>query len=219
MKIVLLPGMDGTGELFEPFRSFLFTQSIIVALPQSGSQDYEYLANYVEPQLPNEDFIIVAESFSGPIAALLSSKKIKELKGIVFVATFLQCPNFPLALIAQLLPLKFLLKLPVTKPVISRFLLGSCDYSTFLNVLENVSGVILRKRLYSVLKLKPLNEVVSVRSLYLKASSDYLVSDAQIGLFKNYYQNIQFESVNGTHFLLQSNPKVCADIVNEFIQV
>jgi hypothetical protein len=57
MKLVLLPGMDGTGELFAPVVSQLSDiECLVVPLPQSGAQDYKSLENYFRRKLPEEDF-------------------------------------------------------------------------------------------------------------------------------------------------------------------
>ena len=47
-KLVLLPGMDGTGELFEGFLSNFDGDYIVISLPQSGSQDHASLANIIK---------------------------------------------------------------------------------------------------------------------------------------------------------------------------
>lgn len=218
MKIILLPGMDGTGDLFEPFRSLLAIPAIVIPLPQFGSQDYEFLASYVESQLPeDEEFIIVAESFSGPIAVLLAAKEIVNLKRIVFVATFLVCPNLFLTFIARLLPLKLLLAAPFAKIVILRVLLDGFSYSQFVGALKKVSSKVLKKRLRSIYNLKTQDSVVNIPSLYLNASFDWLVLKNQIPLFKQLFQHIQIEYVEGAHCLLQSNPNACAEIINSWI--
>ena len=209
--------MDGTGKLFEPFCHLLSAETVVIPLPQSGSQSYENLANYVEAQLPTEDFIIVAESFSGPIAALLSYKKLTNLKGIVFVATFLSCPAPALIFLAKLVSLKMLLNTPFAKFLISRFLLGDFDYSMFIAAIKEAPNSILKERLALISNLKIATEYSFVPSIYLIASSDYLVSSKQSNLFKEKFKNLQIEYIKGTHFLLQSNPKGCSEIINNFL--
>ena len=216
LKIILLPGMDGTGKLFEPFRSSLPASTIVVSLPQSGSQTYEVLANHIAEQLPNEEFIIVAESFSGPIAALLAEKYLENLKAIVFVATFLSCPKPVLVSLAKLIPLKSLLSIPFAKVLISRYLLAGFNYATFITALKEVPNSILKERLSSIRTLNMVKRRSNLRALYLRASSDCLVSSSQIGLFQKSFPNLQVECVQGTHFLLQSNPKACSEIISKF---
>lgn len=211
--------MDGTGKLFKPICDLLSAPTIIIPLPQSGSQSYEFLADHIEAQLPNEAFIIVAESFSGPIAALLAAKGLKYLKGIVFVATFLSCPKPALVSLAKLMPLKALLGVPLAKSFISSLLLHDFNYLEFKAALEEVPHSTLIARLTSICNLKMVNRCVDLPVLYLCAASDYLVSSNQIGLFKQNFKNIRVEYIEGTHFLLQTSPKDCSEVIGKFLGI
>ena len=211
--------MDGTGKLFEPFRSLLPASTHVVSLPQSGSQAYSFLAAHIAEQLPNEEFIIVAESFSGPIAALLTEKSLQNLKGIVFVATFLSCPMPVLVSLAKRFPLKSLLRIPFAKALISRYLLAGFNYSIFSEAIKEVPNSILKERLSSIRSLNMEKIHSNLPSIYISAKSDCLVSSRQIGLFQQSFSNLQVEYVQGTHFLLQSNPKACSEIIRKFVGI
>ncbi|WP_305800844.1 hypothetical protein, partial [Thiolapillus sp.] len=68
--IVLLPGMDGTGILFEPliqaFSSKVHPHIIDYSIDEA--LDYDQLAGYVRTKLPtNVPYTLIAESFSGPV--------------------------------------------------------------------------------------------------------------------------------------------------------
>ena len=94
MTLVLLPGMDGTGLLFAALLAELNEiETLVLALPQTGPQDYATLAEYIRPQLPQADFILLAESFAGGIAAQLSQQECAHLQGVIFVAAFLSAPK------------------------------------------------------------------------------------------------------------------------------
>ena len=75
MKLILLPGMDGTGILFQPFLD-IFPEEIetqIITFPCNEKLSYQELISYVCDKLPKDnDFVILAESFSGPIAYEIS---------------------------------------------------------------------------------------------------------------------------------------------------
>lgn len=211
--------MDGTGKLFEPLCNFLPASTIILPLPQSGPQSYEFLATYIEAKLPDEEFIIVAESFSGPIAVLLATKNLENLKGIIFIATFISCPKPALVSLAKLLPLKNLLRFPFSEFFTSRFLLNEFNYEKFLAALKEVPNSILNERLNSIRNLKMTNEFSNLPAIYISASSDFLVSSRQIDLFRRSFKNLQVERIQGTHFLLQSNPKTCSEIIRKFVGI
>ena len=135
MKIILLPGLDGTGLLFKPFLELLPSQLdvITVAYPTNQKLGYGELTKLVLKQLPDDDFIIVAESFSGYIAYKIGLHKPPRLKKIIFVASFLQNPKPKLLNFFNLLPIQLLLKISIPKVFIKRYLLGKHILSSTLN--------------------------------------------------------------------------------------
>lgn len=81
MKVVLLPGLDGTGILFKPLTDVLSKDIdyLVISYPADRNLNYQELVEYVMGQLPKEDFILVGESFSGPIAYQIALRKPKTI--------------------------------------------------------------------------------------------------------------------------------------------
>jgi pimeloyl-[acyl-carrier protein] methyl ester esterase len=74
LRAILLPGLDGTGRLFDPLLKELPAdlRAEVISYPTDAILDYAALEQFVEAALPRRDpFIIVAESFSGPLAIRL----------------------------------------------------------------------------------------------------------------------------------------------------
>lgn len=95
MKLVLLPGMDGTGLMFAPFVEALDGRldSLAVAYPGDGPQGYEDLLPAVLEALPvREPFILLGESFSGPLAIMAAATRPARLRALVLVSTFIGNP-------------------------------------------------------------------------------------------------------------------------------
>jgi pimeloyl-ACP methyl ester carboxylesterase len=93
--IVLLPGLDGTGELFRPLLAHLppALQPIIVRYPGNEQLGYDVLLERVLGALPaRERFIILGESFSGPLALMAADTRPAGLEAIVLCATFVRSP-------------------------------------------------------------------------------------------------------------------------------
>jgi len=71
MRVILLPGMDGTGDLFKPFIASL-PSSIkprLVAYPYSEKLSLQQLVEYAINRLPlDEDYVLLGESMSAAIA-------------------------------------------------------------------------------------------------------------------------------------------------------
>jgi len=94
-RLVLAPGMDGTGELFAPFLRALpaGVGTTVVSYPPRRVLGCPELCDRLRDTLPAEEpFVLVAESFSGPIAIELAASRPSGLRGLVLVASFAQNP-------------------------------------------------------------------------------------------------------------------------------
>ncbi|WP_290612842.1 alpha/beta fold hydrolase [Arsukibacterium sp. UBA3155] len=224
MKLVLLPGMDGTGLLFEPLVKYFQNGTAqehagqdhslaiqVLPLPTDGAQDYRTLAANVVAQLPTEDFVLVAESFSGGIAACLSQQPVPHLKGIIFVASFLSGPKKLIALLASFLPIRHLTMLPFSGAVYRLLMLGKnatpAQMTLFQAALNTVPANVLKARLRVIAKAKYDGFTSNVPAVYIAATNDRLVPAIKKQQFEQAYSNITFAEINGPHFILQANPK------------
>ena len=67
-----------------------------MSYPADRPLGYEELAALVRPRLPRERFVLVAESFSGPLAVRLAAERPPGLAALVLAATFLRRPLNPI---------------------------------------------------------------------------------------------------------------------------
>ncbi|NMA99227.1 MAG: hypothetical protein GX970_14170 [Phyllobacteriaceae bacterium] len=76
MKIVVLPGLDGTGRLLSDFTASLRKNFDveIVSYPLDMTS-YEEIRKWIGPRLRQDDYVIVAESFSGPVAIDITAQR------------------------------------------------------------------------------------------------------------------------------------------------
>jgi len=216
----MLPGLDGTGELFASLRKELQDCEVIV-ISYNNFSNYNTYVEYIFSKLPREDYIIVAESFSGYIAYLLALKKPTGLKGIVFIASFLELPKSHIFI--RLLLYTKIYHLKISKLIIKYFLLNRCKDKSTINLVYKVVNQIpkstISKRLELILSLTKPFKKVNINSIYIQPSSDYLVSKRAVEAFVNLFDNIKFAKVKAGHLLLQSNPKESADIITDFIAI
>ena len=73
-RLVLLPGLDGTGLLFEPLLRALpkEIEATVIRYPGDQRLSYDELLEFLRDQLPRDTpFILLGESFSGPLAIRL----------------------------------------------------------------------------------------------------------------------------------------------------
>lgn len=220
MKLVMLPGMDGTGKLFAPILPRITCSALVIELPQNGAQDYDTLTDYVLSQLPDEDFVLLAESFSGPIAANIASSPPPQLKGLIFVATFISPPAFSLLKIAKRLPIKRLSSLPLSSLVIRAILMGRGTsrelLASFLGVVDSVPEKVLRDRIAAIEQLKTVTSGSDIPALYIQASQDRLVSADKAQEFESLFSNLAIAQIDGPHFILQARREECAALINRF---
>ncbi len=94
-KLVLLPGMDGTGELFREFVDALPREfgPIIVRYPADRRLTYPGLLQWIQAACPQTGrFVLVAESYSTPLAIQLAATNPPNLAGIILCAGFASSP-------------------------------------------------------------------------------------------------------------------------------
>ncbi len=115
-KLIILPGMDGTGRLLTPFVESLGRRidAQLFDYPTDVIQSYDEIINSVESVLPHngEDFALLAESFAGPVALSLAQKGIPGLRALILVVTFAATPRHPLLQLTRVLPMSKLMSLP-----------------------------------------------------------------------------------------------------------
>ncbi len=224
MHLVLLPGMDGTGLLFDPFLQVLSPElSIsIVRYPPTEPFNYSELEVLVRQALPKDrPFILLGESFSGPIAASIATNPPQNLKGVIFCCSFVRAPysflRYTVPLIARLpvprIPLAIadgLLFGRYSKPA-SRDLLAKA--------LDQVSASVWRERLISVLKsdLSDSFRRSTVPVLYLRGTRDRLVPYSSARMVMQLRPDARLAAIEAPHALLQAAPAEAARVIEAFV--
>lgn len=124
--LALLLGLDGTGRLFTPLQAALDAseQAVTVTYPEDIPLDEHALLAWVGARLPRrEPFLLVAESFSGPVAMAVAASAPLNLLGLILVATFAEPPSRPPRWCVRL-PLPWLFRLPPPAFALRWLLLG-----------------------------------------------------------------------------------------------
>ncbi len=222
-KLILLSGLDGTGELFESFMDALPTsiESQVIAYPNDKKLSYEVLIDFVLSRLPkHEPYVLLAESFSGYVAYDIALKNPKNLQAVIFVATFLENPRPYLSKLLPFVPMSFLLSFPMPRFVANHLLLKrkSRVFEKLLETLKSVPSEILHCRILEIVKLSKVTKVLEIKSLYIQATTDKLVPQSAYALFEKNLPHIKLVKVKGSHLILQERSFECAKIIEEFIK-
>ncbi|MCV2362863.1 alpha/beta hydrolase [Paucibacter sp. DJ1R-11] len=223
--LVLLPGMDGTGDLFEPLIESLGAdfKVLVVRYPEMQSLGYDDLVSYVGGLLPaKEPFVLLGESFSGPVAIKLAAASRPGLQGVILCCTFARNPRPALAWLRGLLPSVPFTWIPST--LLSWALLGSFAKGTLRSLLKEavgrVSPSVMRARVRAVLEVDVTVELSQMRvpCLYLQASADRVVPARAATLIRSVLASVQLVRLDAPHCLLQGVPEKSADALASFVR-
>jgi pimeloyl-ACP methyl ester carboxylesterase len=223
-RLVLLPGLDGTGRLLRNFRDAIgaHTTTILVSYPTVRMLDYAALEAFVRSRLPRrKPFVLLAESFSGPIAIGIAANRPAGLRGLILACSFARNPIpmlAPLGPLIRLLPIRWAPVGLLAWPTLGRYATPTLR-SELADALRRVSPSVIRKRLRLVVDVdvSPLLDRVAVPILYLRASEDRLVPRSGSYALAA-MPHVRFVEVEGPHFLLQANPSAAAAHVQEFLR-
>ncbi|WP_193531753.1 alpha/beta fold hydrolase [Roseateles aquatilis] len=221
IRLVLLPGMDGTGQLFGPFLAALgvTVDARVVRYPPSMAS-YQELVAFAANELPTDGrYIILGESFSGPIATALAAGRPAGLVGLVLCATFVKSPRPRFNSLRSLVGL-----LPAIAPPIKPLSWLLCNEAAgsqlphLRSAIASVPPSTLRARLGEVLAVDASESLrdVSVPILYLRALHDRLVPRDASQVIQQLRQDVTVVDVEAPHFLLQTAPEASAAAVQRF---
>lgn len=224
--LVLLPGLEGTGRLFADFVAALGPEfdPVVVRYPADIPLGYSDLESRVREALPGGgQFLLLGESFSGPLAISVAASRPAGLAGLILCCSFARYPRRSFRLLrplARFMPVKGRV-VSFFRNLASRGAISSALRSKIAAVDATVSSRVLRKRIDELLRVDFRTKLrdVTVPMLYLQASWDGIVPHqacTEIRAIVPAIRVIQFET---SHFLLQSVPAEAAAAVREFAKL
>jgi pimeloyl-[acyl-carrier protein] methyl ester esterase len=224
MHLILLPGMDGTGRLFGPLLRILppGLEAAVVAYPPDRPCGYAELLPLVEAAVPDGgEFLILGESFSGPLALLLAARRPRGLRGVILCATFARSPLPSFARWLRYLIRSFWFR-AVPWSLIRRGLLGRFETISLGRMVEGalaaVEPSVLAARARAVLAVDVGAQLRScpVPILYLAATEDRLVSRRSLAHIRRLQPRVDAVALVGPHLLLQVAPEMAARVIHTF---
>lgn len=223
--LVLLPGLDGTGKLFGEFVRVAGASldSMIVAYPTDQPLGYDELQAIVMPALPKDRrFVLLGESFSGPLSIRIAATQPACLVGLILCGTFARNPFRWLGWARPLaghLPVKSLPRW-VRAPLMWGSLSPDRATSQMERAMSGVATAVIRHRIGALLAV---DETESLRSLeiptlVLRAARDRVISKASSRWITNTLPQAQLIEVDGPHLLLQTRAAECAALIVDFLR-
>jgi pimeloyl-ACP methyl ester carboxylesterase len=201
--------------MFEPFlKAMKGLEARVVPYPPELSS-YADCVSHVRRQLPSDrPFLLLGESFSGPVALALAAEGPRGLVGLVLCGSFARNPRPGLAWAAPLLRLLPPLRLPMV--LLRHLLLGPWETAALLALAQGlrlrVPAGAMKARLLAVLTLDPPPRLgpIQVPVLALQASADRLVPHSATAWLREHLPGLDVFTLQGPHWLLQTRPEAAA---------
>jgi pimeloyl-ACP methyl ester carboxylesterase len=215
--------MDGSGRLFERIVRELQGECVTVVYPPNQALGYGALERHVRTLLPTDrPYVLVAESFAGPLAIRLAASSPPMLQALVLACTFVKSPlpNFGRALHGAVA------RLPVwaaPTALAAQLLFNGYDSpalrALFIEAIQSVNAHTWRARMRAVLDCDVMGELrqVAVPCLYLQARNDRIVPRRASELIARLRPATQMIELDAPHFLLQTRPREAAGAIHAFI--
>ena len=220
-KIFLMPGFDGTGRLFAPIKPLLASNVVVVQYKdECAFNDY---VESVAALLPASNAVLIAESFSGPVALALMAHYPERIKCGVLCATFAISPFRFFTRLSQFMPSVFFGPNPTQPTMLRTFCLDRESDPALIpsavSVIRSVPAGTIKSRLKVLadIDLRPLLSHIAIPVLYLQATQDKIVSHHLSRELVQGLSNVIVRKIDGPHLLLQARPEKCAKIINSFI--
>ncbi len=225
-SLLMLPGLDGTGVMFRPIIEELrsHVDPIVVSFSQEEEGcSYPKLADHVSTLLPQNDYFILGESFSGPLALMLADQKPKGLKGIILCATFISNPSavFPP-------PFRFLVQAPMFSvwpvSIKASVLTGGRSNDRIRQLIqetrEKTTNRALAARTREAMKVNVSEELnrCEYPILYLRGVRDIIVGSHNLKKIKKIKGDVSEVTLDTSHLVLQEAPHDAAEEILKFIQ-
>jgi pimeloyl-[acyl-carrier protein] methyl ester esterase len=224
MTLVMLPGLDGTGKLFQDFIGHIAPaiSTRIIGYPVDQALGYEELIPLVERQLPATPYFLLAESFAGPIGIALAARAGPALRGLILCGTFASNPFPRLAWATGLVPLLPIKSLP--RWLRSLILWGSGSLRRAPRNVDRAMAPVARSvithRIRALLKVDVRSWLRQIRVpvLVLSAPGDQIIRKRSTVDLLSQIPTAEHVQIAGPHLLLQARPAECAQPVLAFIE-
>jgi pimeloyl-ACP methyl ester carboxylesterase len=221
--LILLPGLDGTGELFEGLLRVIGKewQVRLISYPVDRKMGYEELAGFVDEEITGEgDVVLVAESFSGPVAIRYAVEHPTRVRGLVLCASFVTSP-VPSWL--RWVVWSGLFRIRVPDYALRRWMVGRDAPPELVEAVRAavrmVEPRVMAHRVREMLRLDCREALrrCAAPILYLRGDEDALVGDRCVRVVCSTRADVGLREIQGPHLLLQREPGRGWDEIEKFL--
>jgi len=226
IALVILPGLHGTDKLFRGVLNQLppFIRPVVLSYPPDKKLGYSDLVPVVLAAVkknspPGQPFVLLGESFGGPLSLLVADQQPEGLSGIVLCASFISCPH-PLAPLwaRSLVPsTPFRLMAPISK---IKGIVGDYWNEESHKALASVRPEVWAHRLREVIGVDVSDELArtTLPILYIQGKRDIVVPGVNLKKVRAIRNDVQSVQIDTTHMIMQIRPDEAAAAISDFIE-
>lgn len=226
--LVLLPGLDGTGNLFAPLIPELprALHVIILAYPHDRFLSYPELVSWLGEFVPGDrPFAILGESYGSTLAVKFAATHPPNLTGVILCAGFISNPVRKCGPLPKLLARPWFFRFRPPDFLREYFTLGFGAPESLKLILRrtvrSVNMEVFAKRARATIDCDARQEIreVKVPLLYLQAANDRLVGSECLDEIIRLHPETISISIRAPHLLLQREPRVAAQAIIQFLEM
>ena len=228
LTLVLLPGLDGTGNLFAPLTAELprTLNVITAAYPRDRFLPYPDHVSWLRELVPRDGpYAILGESYGSTVAVKFAATHPPNLAGVILCAGFISNPVRKWGPLPKLLARPLFLRFRPPQFLREYFTLGFGAPERLKLALQNtvrsLNPEVFAKCARAAIDCDAREEIrqVQVPLLYLQASEDRLVGAECLDEINRLHPETISISIRAPHLLLQREPRAAAQAITQFLHV
>ncbi len=223
--LVLMPGLDGTGIQFRPLLPHLPAEirPIVLTYPPDQALGYAQLLPRVLSALPKDvPFVLVGESFSGPLSIMAAATRPPGLVGLILCATYIRNPAWirlgwlrHLCLSALFWPYR-----PFAN--VKAWLCGYAEPELTAirrQAMADIRPGVIAHRVRSAIGVDVTSQLKScpIPVLYLRGQRDFIVVKRNLRDVQRALPSVRVAYLPAGHLVLQTQPKASAEAIVSFV--
>jgi pimeloyl-[acyl-carrier protein] methyl ester esterase len=224
--LMLLPGLDGTGNLFAPLIAELprTLNVITAAYPRDRFLPYPEHVSWLRELVPKDGpYAILGESYGSTVAVKFAATHPPNLTGVILCAGFVSNPVRKWGPLPRLLARPLFFRFRPPQFLREYFSLGfDAPESLKLALRRTVQSLnteVFARRARAAIDCDARDEIrrVEVPLLYLQAAGDRLVAAECLDEIKRLHPETISISIRAPHLLLQREPRAAAQAIVQFL--
>ena len=222
LQFVLLPGLHGSDELWQPFLDAVprGLPPLPVSYPSGVPSGYSSIEAFVRNVLPTDSpFVVIAESFSGPVGISIAAAPPDNMLALVLCNSFVA---LPFSSLWASFPWKTLFRIPGPSLIIRRYFVGQSASAVEVQKVRDLvlrsDPAVLAARVRLVLKVDLREELsrIGIPVLYVRGTKDRLVPNQALQTIRHLLPSVTVSFIPAPHFTLQVAPSEAWQAIDRF---